>query len=163
MKTLLNETHGIGCAAYIRVSSRTQDHASQRSAIERASAARGDGIARWYAEKLSGKTMARPEIQRLRDDSRAGLLRRLYVFRLDRLTRSGIRDTFELVEQLRGYGVEIVTVADGFDLNGPAAEVVLAVMAWAAKMERLRHQRTDRRITRAPRERRAGLGPPLTR
>jgi DNA invertase Pin-like site-specific DNA recombinase len=30
-----------------------------------------------------------------------------------------------------------VTVADGFDLDGPAAEVVLAVMAWAAKMERL--------------------------
>ena len=61
----------------------------------------------------------------------------MYVFRLDRLTRSGIRDTFELVEELRGHGIEIVSVADGFDLNGPAAEVVLAVMAWAAKMERL--------------------------
>ena len=28
-------------------------------------------------------------------------------------------------------------MADGFSLDGPAAEVVLAVMAWAAKMERL--------------------------
>lgn len=28
-------------------------------------------------------------------------------------------------------------MADGIDLNGPAAEVVLAVLAWAAKMERL--------------------------
>jgi DNA invertase Pin-like site-specific DNA recombinase len=81
--------------------------------------------------------MARAELQRLRDDARAGHVRRLYVFRLDRLTRSGIRDTFELVEELRVHGVEIVSVADGFDLNGPAAEVVLAVMAWAAKMERL--------------------------
>jgi|CZKU01.1.fsa_nt_gi DNA invertase Pin-like site-specific DNA recombinase len=125
------------CAAYIRVSSRTQDHATQRSAIERAAGARGDAVMRWYAEKLSGKTMARSELQRLRDDSRAGLVRRLYVFRLDRLTRSGIRDTFELVEQLRGSGVEIITVADGFDMNGPAAEVVVAVMAWAAKMERI--------------------------
>ena len=31
----------------------------------------------------------------------------------------------------------VVTVSDGFDLAGPAAEVVLAVKAWAAKMERL--------------------------
>lgn len=81
--------------------------------------------------------MARAELQRLRTDARAGHLRRLYVFRLDRLTRSGIRDTFELIEELRGYGVDLVSVADGFDLNGPAAEVVLAVMAWAAKMERI--------------------------
>jgi len=30
-----------------------------------------------------------------------------------------------------------VALADGFALDGPAAEVVLAVVAWAAKMERL--------------------------
>lgn len=123
--------------AYIRVSSRAQDHAMQRRAIERAAAARGDEIAIWYAEKQSAKTTARAELQRLREDARAGHLGRLYVFRLDRLTRSGIRDTFEVVEELRSHGVDIATVSDGFDLNGPAAEVVLAVMAWAAKMERL--------------------------
>lgn len=123
--------------AYLRVSSRAQDHATQRAAIERASAARGDTVAVWLAEKRSGGTMARPELQRLRADARAGLVGKLYVYRLDRLTRSGIRDTFELVEELRAAGVELVTVADGFDLNGPAAEVVLAVMAWSAKMERL--------------------------
>ena len=72
-----------------------------------------------------------------RADARAGQVRRLYVHRLDRLTRSGIRDTFELVEELRAAGVEIVTIADGFTLDGPAAEVILAVMSWAAKMERL--------------------------
>lgn len=68
---------------------------------------------------------------------RAGKVGRLYLYRLDRLARSGIRDTFEVVEELRSHGCEVVTVADGFDLSGPAAEVVLAVMAWAAKMERL--------------------------
>lgn len=124
-------------AAYLRVSSKSQDHSTQRAAIERAASARGDAISAWYAEKQSGKTMARAELQRLRTDARAGHVRRLYVFRLDRLTRSGIRDTFELIEELRGHGVDIVSVADGFDLNGPAAEVVLAVMAWGAKMERI--------------------------
>ncbi|WP_163992130.1 recombinase family protein [Pyxidicoccus caerfyrddinensis] len=123
--------------AYLRVSSKTQDFPTQRSAIERAAAARGDTIGAWYAEKRSGKTMARPEMDRLRADARAGHVHRLYVFRLDRLTRSGIRDTFELIEELRSAGVEVISIADGFFLDGPAAEVILAVMSWAAKMERL--------------------------
>lgn len=121
---------------YLRVSSRAQDHATQRSAIERAAATRGDTITNWYAEKKSGKTLARPELDRLRADAKAGcILGRLYLFKLDRLTRSGVRDTFMIIEELRGHGIELVTAADGFDLTGPVAEVVLAVMAWAAKME----------------------------
>ena len=125
--------------AYVRVSSRAQDHATQRSAIERAATARGDAIVDWRAEKRTAKTMARAELQRLLVDSRAGRMRgrRLYVFRLDRLTRTGIADTLVTLDELRANGVEIVSVADGFDLNGPHAEVVIAVMAWAAKMERL--------------------------
>ncbi len=123
--------------AYLRVSSKAQDFAMQRAAIERAAAARGDTIVTWYAEKRSGKALARPELDRLRAEARAGKLAKLYVFRLDRLTRSGIRDTFEVVEELRAHGVQLATVADGFDLSGPAAEVVLAVMAWSAKMERV--------------------------
>jgi DNA invertase Pin-like site-specific DNA recombinase len=124
-------------AAYLRVSSKAQDTAMQRKAIERAATARGDLVATWYSEKRSGRTLARPELDRLRADARAGLVRRLYVFRLDRLTRSGIRDTFELIEELCAHGCEVISISDGFDLVGPAGEVVLAVMAWASKMERL--------------------------
>src|SRR5713226_3528639 len=125
-------------AAYVRVSSKSQDSAMQKASIERAASARGeDSIGTYYEEKRSGRTLARPELDRLRADARSGLIRRLYLFRLDRLTRSGIRDTFEVIEELRGHGCEVVSVADGFSLEGPAAEVILAVMAWAAKMERL--------------------------
>lgn len=123
--------------AYVRVSSKAQDHKSQRSELERVAKARGDTITRWYAEKISGVSTARPGLEQLREDARAGKVRRVYVYRLDRLTRSGIRDTFEVVEELRRAGAELVTVADGFTLDGPAAEVILAVMAWAAKMERI--------------------------
>jgi hypothetical protein len=59
------------------------------------------------------------------------------VYRLVDSGELGIRDTFELVGELRCHGVEIVSVADGFDLNGPAAEIVLAVMNWPSKMERI--------------------------
>ena len=124
-------------AAYLRVSSRNQNAASQRSAIERMASARGYEVHTWYSEKRSGKTLARPELDRLRRDVRAGKITRVLIYRLDRLARSGIRDTFEVVEELRHHGCEIHTVADGFDLDGPAAQVVLAVLAWASQMERL--------------------------
>lgn len=94
-------------------------------------------MGRWFHEKQSGRSLQRPELGELRAAVRAGEVRTLYVFRLDRLTRSGIRDTLALLEELRGAGCELVTVADGFDLAGPAADVVIAVMAWAAQMERL--------------------------
>lgn len=128
----------VAAAAYLRVSSRQQDWKLQRREIERAAAARGDQIPKrlWFEEKASGRSIDRPALKNLRAAVRAGLVRRLYVWRVDRLTRSGIRDTFDLVEEFRRGGAELVTVADGFDLSGPAADVVLAVMAWAAQMER---------------------------
>jgi DNA invertase Pin-like site-specific DNA recombinase len=123
--------------AYTRVSSRAQDLGMQRAAIEKMAAARGDTIEVWYSEKRTGKVLARPELERLRGEVRARRVGKLYLFKLDRLTRSGIRDTFEVIEELRTFGVEVVSVNDGFALDGAAAEVILAVIAWAAKMERL--------------------------
>jgi len=90
----------------------------------------------WFEDCKSGASIERPALQKLRAAVRAGSVGRLYIFRVDRLSRSGIRDTLELVHELKRGGCELVTVADGFDLNGPASEVVLAVMAWAAQMER---------------------------
>lgn len=135
-------------AAYVRVSSRAQDDATQRRAIEGAARARGDQVVDWRAEKASGRTVDRPELQRLLADARAGLFRRrrLYVFRLDRLTRSGIADTLRTLEELRSNCHQVVSASDGFDLEGPHAEVIVAVMAWAAKMERLA---TNERIAAA--------------
>lgn len=129
----------MNATGYLRVSHRSQDLGLQRAAIEKAAMSRGDTIVAWYEEKKSGKTMNRPELHRLRSDLRAGRLagQRLFVFRLDRLTRSGIRDTFEVIEEIRAHHCELVSVSDGFDLNGPTAEVIIAVMSWAAKMELL--------------------------
>jgi DNA invertase Pin-like site-specific DNA recombinase len=145
--------------AYIRVSSRAQDLGMQKVAIEKAAAARGDEIEDWYSEKRSAKLLARPELERLRAAVRARRVKRLYVFRLDRLSRSGIRDTFEVIEELRAHGTDVVSVSDGFALDGPAAEVILAVIAWAAKMERLA---INERIA-AARERMAAEGRPWGR
>ena len=125
------------CAAYVRVSSRSQDHATQRDSIERAAAARGDTLARWFVEKRSAATVDRDALLELRAAVRAGEVRRVYVFRLDRLIRSGMRDMLALLDEFTAARCELVTLADGFSLEGPARDIVVAVIAWAAQNERL--------------------------
>jgi DNA invertase Pin-like site-specific DNA recombinase len=124
--------------AYLRVSGRSQSVETQRDAIKRLAKARNEPIERWFEEKRTAKALTdRPTLEALRDLIRGGGVRVLYVYRIDRLSRSGIRDTFTLLEEFRGRGVVIVTVADGFTMEGPGADIVLAVLAWAAQMERL--------------------------
>src|SRR6187549_3250207 len=128
----------VACAAYLRVSTEKQDWKLQRDAVTRAAAARGDRIPKrhWFEEKKSGSSIDRPVLAKLRAAVHAGVVGRVYVFKIDRLGRSGIRDTLAVVEEFRRAGAELVSVADGFDPSGPAGEVVLAVIAWAAQMER---------------------------
>jgi DNA invertase Pin-like site-specific DNA recombinase len=123
-------------AAYVRVSSRSQDAAYQRAAIERAARARGEEIAIWFSDVASGRSMDRPELAAALGAIRAGMVRRLWVWRVDRLTRSGIVDTLTVLQDMRRHGCECASVADGFALDGPAADVILSVLAWAAQMER---------------------------
>ena len=130
-----------GVVAYVRVSSRAQNDATQRIAIEGAAAARGDRIVGdWYAEKRSAKTTARAELVRLRADVRAGTVRKVYVFKLDRLVRTGVADTFAVVEELRRAGVTLVAVADNLtivpDKEDVVSEVLVFALGLAAKMER---------------------------
>jgi len=124
-------------AAYVRVSSRSQTVETQTNAITRCAVARGDSVATWFSERASARTNDRPELARLRDEAQRGNFRKLYVYRLDRLCRTGIRDTLTLLQLLSHCGVEVCTVADGFDPSGPFGEVVVAVLAWAAQVERL--------------------------
>ena len=124
-------------AAYVRVSTAGQDLESQRAALRRAARARGVRIDRWFEETKSGAVLGgRPALAEVRLAARMGEINTLFVYRLDRLTRSGIRDTLTLVEELRLSGCNVVTIADGFELHGPAGEIVAAVLAWAAQMER---------------------------
>lgn len=144
-----------GCAAmYVRVSTGGQSVETQNDAIVRGARARGDRIERVYAEVEGGAARRRPELDRLLSDVRQGLVGRLYVYRLDRLSRAGIRATLSIVEELDHCGVELVTLADGFSVSGPARDVIVAVLAWAAQMER---QAISERIG-AARERIEGQG-----
>ena len=130
-------------SAYVRVSSRAQDHATQRAAIESAAAARGDTIDAWFSETRSAKTTTRAELQRLRDAARMGTLagsKTVYVFKLDRLVRSGVADTFAVVDELRRAGVTLIAVADNLkivpDKEDVTSEVLIFALGLAARLER---------------------------
>jgi len=123
--------------AYIRVSTAGQDHAYQRREIELAARARGETIATWFTDVASGKSLERKELKKLRAALRARAVSVVWVWRIDRLSRSGIADTLALVREIREAGAVLRSVADGYAVDGgPVGELVLAVLAFAAQLER---------------------------
>ena len=109
----------------------------QESAIQRVATSRNDVIDQWYSEKMSGKSLSRPVMDELRQQAKQGFIKKLYFYRLDRLTRSGIADTLNLIKEFKDYGVELINIADGFELNGMVHEVIVSIMSWAAQNERI--------------------------
>lgn len=148
---------------YIRVSSASQDYTYQRTAIDAAARARGEKIGEWFADVASGGTLDRPQFSRLRAALDVRAVRRVWVWRLDRLTRTGIADTLECVSHVRRCGADLVSVADQVALDGgPAGELVLAVLAWCAQMERQKiRENQDAARERMQREGRSWGRPPL--
>jgi DNA invertase Pin-like site-specific DNA recombinase len=63
-------------------------------------------------------------------------VRRCYVYKYDRVCRTGVRDLLNIIEEFKLAGCELVAVADVVDLTGPASEMILAALAFAAKLER---------------------------
>lgn len=118
----------------MRVSTTQQDEALQREAIQRAAAARGEPIDLWFAEKVGGKAVDRPELDAVRGLARRGELSALWVFRLDRLAR-GALFLLNTVQELRKHGVKVVSVSDGVDFDGPWSVPILAVLGTAAEIE----------------------------
>lgn len=148
--------------AYIRVSSRSQTYDAQRGAIERAAAAKGERVDRWFADVASGTTTERPALRQLRAAVARGDAQTCWVWALDRLARSGIVDTLELLQELRRGGCGVRSVADPFELDGPLAEPLIALMAWCAEQERTRtRERQAAGIARMHLEGRRAGRPPL--
>jgi DNA invertase Pin-like site-specific DNA recombinase len=119
----------------VRVSTPEQDYELQRAAIERAAAARGDTELTWYAETRSGRSWVRPELEKLARRAASGHHARIYVWRLDRLTRRGPADTLATVQRLRQSGCQLISVTEGFDFAGAVGELLVAMMGFLAAGE----------------------------
>jgi DNA invertase Pin-like site-specific DNA recombinase len=122
-------------AAYARVSTPEQGFELQRVSVERRASNEGAGELTWYTEQRSGRSWIRPELDRLVEAVRQGQHNRVYVWRLDRLTRRGPHDTLGVVQALRSAGAELVSVTEGFDFSGAVGELLVSMLGFAAKLE----------------------------
>ena len=120
-------------AIYVRVSSRTQQMRSQLPDLKRWAAANSDA-ARWYRDTETGTTMARPDWQRLECDMRAGKIRSVIVWRLDRLGRTA-KGLTALFAELLERRANLVSIKEGVDLSTPAGRLMAHVIASMAQYE----------------------------
>jgi len=130
--------------AYIRVSTLEQareDRASIDTQKDRISSfARSQGLELseqdFYIDTSSGATFVdRPSLERLRQDIRRGRVKHLFVWKQDRLSRTA-RDTLELLQEFKNYGVTYKSVTEPFDTSSKFSEAIMGIIAVFAQMER---------------------------
>jgi DNA invertase Pin-like site-specific DNA recombinase len=130
-------------AVYLRVSSRRQDTASQEPDIERwLKAQELVDSPKLFRDRFTGRTMSRPQWDKLWAAVERGEVERIVVWRLDRLGRTASGLT-RLFDELQGRGVNLVSLKDGLDLATPAGRLMANVLASVAQYEtEVRAERT---------------------
>jgi DNA invertase Pin-like site-specific DNA recombinase len=120
-------------AVYIRVSSRSQDTASQEPDLNRWAEGQDTPVV-WYKDKFTGKTMDRPRWNKLMQSIEAGKASAIVVWRLDRLGRTA-KGLTALFDDLTRRKVNLVSLRDGLDLSTPAGRLMANVLASVAQYE----------------------------
>jgi DNA invertase Pin-like site-specific DNA recombinase len=124
-------------AAYIRTSTKDQHGEAQRHVLSVMMQARGIDLekVRWFVDiGHSGAKEQRPHLDEMLEAVHRGEVRRLFIFKLDRLARS-LRHLLTLVETFKVAGCALVS-ADGLDLGTPAGIMQMHVMGAIAQFER---------------------------
>ena len=123
-------------AAYARQSVEKQDSLSIQAQLDLCrKASANDGIKTYQDRGYSGKNTDRPSFQRLLKDISAGRVSKLYVYRLDRFSRS-IADFGQLWKVLQAHDVEFVSVTENFDTSTPMGRAMLHIIMVFAQLER---------------------------
>lgn len=89
-----------------------------------------------YADRgFSGKNTNRPDFERMMNDIRAGKIKRVIVYKLDRISRS-ILDFANMMETFQEYNVEFVSSTEKFDTSTPIGRAMLNICIVFAQLER---------------------------
>jgi len=120
----------------LRVTSRGQKLDAQHLDLEtwaRGQQATGATI-KWYSDTFTGKSMERPGMTKLLADLRAGKVKALVVWRLDRLGRTA-KGLTALFEELVALRINFISLKDGIDLATAAGRLIANVLASVASYE----------------------------
>ncbi len=122
-------------AIYARQSIDKKDSISIETQIEHCRRF-ADGDYRVYSDKgYSGKNIDRPQFTRLLEDIENGLIEKLVVYKLDRISRS-LHDFSNLMELFRQHDVEFASTVETFDTATPIGRAMLGIIMVFAELER---------------------------
>ena len=84
----------------------------------------------------SGKDLNRPAIKKLIEDCKSHKIDAVFVFKLDRISRSQ-RDTLYLIEEVfNKYDVSFISMRENFDTSSPFGKAMIGVLSVFAQLER---------------------------
>ena len=112
---------------YIRVSSIEQNTESQKSLLGNV------GMDKVFEEKLSGKNIARPQLQMMLDYVRDGDT--VYVKDLSRLARN-TKDLLDIVEYLNNKGVGLFSIKENIDTSTNFGKLMITFLGAIYEFER---------------------------
>ena len=128
---------------YIRVSTQEQNTIRQEVLMQEL------GAEQVFIDRMSGKSMDRPELKRLMTFVRTGDF--VIVESISRFARN-TRDLLELIEQLQQKDVQFVSKKEAIDTTTPTGKFMLTVFGAVAELEReyiLQRQREGIAIAKA--------------
>lgn len=123
-------------AAYVRVSSKRQKDDAQRAEIQKWLDANGidPKQVEWYADKETGRTMKRPEFDRLQKDIFNGKVKCVILWKLDRLSRR-LKDGVITLADWAERGLKIVVVTQQLEFNGAVGRTLAALLMGLSEIE----------------------------
>lgn len=128
-------------ALYARVSTNgsRQDAENQLSELREWAKRFGGEIVQEYVDEASGSRGDRKELLEMLADAHKRKFDTLAIWSLDRLSREGIAKMTGYLDQLKSYGVRVVSLRESWlDTSGPIADLLVAIFGWVAQQERLR-------------------------
>ncbi len=133
-------------ALYARQSVEKKDSISVESQLEYCRYENRSESCIEYTDKgFSGKDTNRPGFENMMADVRAGKIRRVIVYKLDRISRS-ILDFANMMETFQKYNVEFISSTEKFDTSTPIGRAMLNICIVFAQLER---ETIQKRITDA--------------
>lgn len=125
--TLLGERKKYMKIGYIRISSTDQNIARQEILMAEL------GVEQIFIDRISGKSLDRPELKRLLTFVREGDT--VIVESISRFARN-TRDLLELTEKLNEKNVEFISKKESIDTTTPSGKFMLTVFGAVAELER---------------------------